>query len=204
MSFLLVLLQFISSITIKFNDNSPVLIELDIIENQIVQGHFKAIGNINSTFEVSIRGDETNRYYFAPQKLETNGTETAFSFNTNEPDEIGLLINPTPLASVGHMTNRGKLELALKTRFDTFDKETAKDVKIKPAMQQLLAVEKLLKQMARRTSDRVGMMHSVQNEHRKLIMFVVFFSLFTLGLFAGINAYEVYSFKRFLKRKKLI
>lgn len=173
----------------------------NMIDNQIVQGVLKPIGNINCKYIVTIIGTETGIYHFHTDKLEN--ADMAYSFNISEPTDFEITIKPVVI-DPSRDYEPGKLGYSMTSQFDTFKKEVAKDVKVEPALQTLTWMEDLLIQIIKQTEQRHVQLNSMTEEYNRSIRFISGFSLLTLSIVIAFNFYQVYSMKQFFKKKKMI
>ncbi|KAM0677405.1 hypothetical protein BDAP_002088 [Binucleata daphniae] len=193
------------SISIFYDQSEPNLkIEEEIIEHQICQGYFHPFTSTNCTFEVSITSQDKKLYYFYKDKLALN-EETHFSFNNIDPQVV--LIEARPVSVDGLSLNIPddlKLKYEFSYQFDTFNKDIAKDVRIQPTVQALTHLEKLMYEVYVQTEKRGEMLRKLSMQYNKYFKFVYLISFVTFFLVICMNIWQVYSIRRFFKKKKMI
>lgn len=189
-------------INIYYNKKLPSMsFTENMIDNQIVHGFFKPIGNINCKYSVSIVGSDTGIHHFYTEQLEN--TEMNYSFNISEPSDFVITFKPTVIDSTRDFVP-GKIGYSMVSQVDTFKKEVAKDAKVEPALQTLTWLEELLIQVIRQTERRHKQLNALTEQYNKSIRFMSGFSLLTLSVVIAFNFYQVYSMKQFFKKKKMI
>ncbi|TBU01679.1 reverse transcriptase, partial [Hamiltosporidium magnivora] len=126
------------------NRMDNLTIKIDLIENQICQGHFTPLNVIGESFEVIISTEDEGKYYLHNTSLPPN-KETHFSFNTYEAQTILIYMKRKQIDN-SHVPNNyvPRIELKFDSQFDTFNKEVAKGVRVEPAIAALTNLQKLL------------------------------------------------------------
>lgn len=188
-------------IAIHYPNTESLVIEEDLIENQICTGFFKPKDSINCTYDVMIVSTHDEVLYFHKDGLPE--TETHFSFNTTEPESLIVEIKAKPIDSTqAHLPN--KIVYKFDSEFDTFNKDVAKNVRVEPAVEALISLEKLLYEAYIQTQARTVKMKVLTAQHGMMVRYVTFISIVTLLLVILFNTYQIYAMKKFFKKKKLI
>lgn len=193
-------------ISIYYDNSEPTIkIEEEIIEHQICQGYFTPVSSTNCTFEISISTQDKQLYFFYKDKLAMN-EETHFSFNNIDPQVV--LIEAKPVMPDGTQLKIIPNDLQLKYdftyQFDTFNKEIAKDVRIQPTVQALTHLEKLMYDVYVQTETRGDMLNKLIMQYNKYFKFVFSISFITFSIVICMNIWQVYSIRKFFKKKKMI
>ncbi|EPR79273.1 Emp24/gp25L/p24 family protein [Spraguea lophii 42_110] len=200
------MLPYSHSLVFDLSTTDTLILSEDIIEHQIIQGSFKPLKNdtdANVTYNAIVTDENNDKIFFHSNNLPI-GEETHFSFNTVEAVTVLFKMKVQRNNNDTYKNTPLKIELKIDSKFDTFNKEVAKNEKITPAMQTLTALEKLLREVHNNSIMRKNKFNQVAGQHKRLIFSVVVLSFVTLLLFIAGNAYQVMVFKKFLKQKKYI
>lgn len=167
------------------------------IEDTIYKGHFSLVDSPGQSVSVRIYPFKRPRdRYF--ETVVTPESKQNFSFSISKPEDFYVEIikknTDTPVS----------VEFVWDSQFNTFNKETAQKVIVKPAIMTLNSFGSLLKRVSEQTYERARHMSKVRAEHRKSVVLVLVFSFLTVVAFAVVNYYQVVMLKRFFKQKKLI
>lgn len=179
------------------HDRTKQEILLKGIEGTIFTGSFEAIGPASQGGSVKIVSSMNPRNKYLDIDVHP-GSKQHFSFSLSDPDE--LLVTMMKSAPREIM----KIRLKYETQFNTFNKDMAQKVVVRPAMTTLNSFGMLLKKVSDQTYERARQMSKVRAEHKKSVILVLAFSLLTMIGFGVVNYYQVVMLKRFFKQKKLI
>lgn len=194
--------QLLSAITIHYpTDTESLVIEEDIIDNQICTGYFKAVDADPNNYSAVIVSEEDQIIYFNKETLTESGAH--FSFNNNEPEILMVEIKRKVKANTKSFLP-GKIVYKFESDFDTFNKEVAKNVRVEPAVEALITLEKLLYEVFVQTQSRREKMMALTKQHGMMVRYVSVLSVITLILMILFSAYQLYAMKKFFKKKKLI
>ncbi|KAL0265901.1 UNVERIFIED_CONTAM: hypothetical protein PYX00_011618 [Menopon gallinae] len=167
------------------------------IEGTIFTGSFEVLGPVSQGGSVKIVSSMNPRNKYLDIEVHP-GSKQHFSFSLSDPDELLVtMMKSTPRETM-------KIRLKYETQFNTFNKDVAQKVVVKPAMTALNRFGMLLKRVSDQTYERARQMSKVRAEHKKSVILVLSFSLLTMIGFAVVNYYQVVMLKRFFKQKKLI
>jgi hypothetical protein len=167
------------------------------VEDRIFVGFFEIL--TPSTRNVSVRLfsliNKNNKYL---DTIVVPGAKQRFSFNLSEPDDIVVSITKaTPQEVV-------RIRFHYDMQFDTFNKDIAQKVVVKPGLATLNSFGSLLKSISDQTYERVRQIGKIRSEHKRSVMLVLVFSFLTIIGFGVLNYYQVMMLKKFFKQKKLI
>eukprot|EP00866_Antonospora_locustae_P001977 jgi/Antlo1/1977/149 len=179
------------------NDRAKQEILMKGIEGTIFIGSFEIFGPATQSCYVKIVSSMNPRNKYLDIEVHP-GTKQHFSFSLSDPDE--LLVTMTKSAPREMM----KIRLKYETQFNTFNKDVAQKVVVRPAMTTLNSFGMLVKKVSDQTYERARQMSKIRAEHKKSVILVLVFSLLTMMGFAVVNYYQVVMLKRFFKQKKLI
>lgn len=190
-----------NSITIHYPQSQSLVIEEDVIENQICTGFFQPKDAINTSYEVMILSPNEEVLYFHKEGIPN--AETHFSFNITDAENLLVEIKAKPTnEEISHVPN--KIAYKFESDFDTFNKDVAKNVRVEPAVEALISLEKLLYEAYIQTQARTVKLQTLTRQHGMMVRYVTFVSIVTLILVTLFNAYQIYAMKKFFKKKKLI
>lgn len=167
------------------------------IEDSIYTGNFELVESPGQSVTIRIYPSKRpkDRYF---ETVVTPESKQNFSFTLSKPEEFSVeMIKKNPSLDV-------KIGFTYDTQFNTFNKETAQKVVVKPAIMTLNNFGALLKKVSDQTYERARYMSKVRDEHRRAVLLVLFFSLLATIGFAVVNYYQVVMLKKFFKQKKLI
>lgn len=167
------------------------------IENRIFTGFFEILTPATRNVSVRIYSliNKNNKYL---DTIVVPNTKQRFSFNLSEPDDmIVRMTKATPQEVV-------KIRFHFEMQFDTFNKDVAQKMVVKPAMATLNNFGNMLKSISDQTYERARQISKIRSEHKRSVMLVLVFSLLTIIGFAVLNYYQVMVLKKFFKQKKLI
>ncbi|KAK1348876.1 hypothetical protein LUQ84_002021 [Hamiltosporidium tvaerminnensis] len=205
MIYFLFLLNITMAVIFHFENRMDNLtIKIDLIENQICQGHFTPLNVIGESFEVIISTEDEGKYYLHNTSLPPN-KETHFSFNTYEAQTILIYMKRKQIDN-SHVPNNyvPRIELKFDSQFDTFNKEVAKGVRVEPAIAALTNLQKLLHDATIETEVVTNTLNMWIGNFNKLVASSLYVSVLTLLLFIFFNVVHVNRMKKFFMRKKLI
>lgn len=167
------------------------------IEGTIFTGSFEIVGPTAQSGSVRIVSSLNPRNSYLDIEVHP-GTKQHFSFSLSDPDELLVtMMKSAPRESM-------KIRLKYETQFNTFNKDVAQKVVVRPAMATLNSFGVLVKKVSDQTYERARQMSKIRAEHKKSVILVLVFSLLTMIGFAVVNYYQVVMLKRFFKQKKLI
>lgn len=183
------------------NQRNDLTVEFDVIENKICKGFFNPIEGKNATFKATISSEDGGILFHSPSLV--LGSKTHFSFNTDKPKILTMSLVPLVIDKNSSYVYPD-IEVSFDAQFDTFKKDIAKKVSVEPAMAAMTKLDNLLHRLSGESDYLAHKMGRIDYEHRRMFSFVTIFSIITLAIYFAVNSYELYSLKKFFKKKKMI
>lgn len=173
-------------------------IVFDVTGEQICQGFFKPLNSNEGFFDVKIRSEDGGLFFEALNLK--NHTPFAFNVSDNKDLYCEILFNPDK----NNHFKKSELELLFETKFDTFNKSVAKQVRVEPATYTLTKLNNLLHEANIKTEELAYSLEHVGIENKKMFVFSIILSLATLISYIGVQIYLLQNMRKFFKNKKLI
>ncbi|KAI5189746.1 hypothetical protein NECID01_0652 [Nematocida sp. AWRm77] len=176
----------------------PLSFQRSVMDNQICKGNFKLETPIEGSLKISIFSEDYRRV-FHKEELKAN-EEVNFSFNTTVGQTYTIKVEenaPVPETNL-------KLFYDFTSQHNTFDKKVAKREIIDPAMSELTKIEKLLYDLSLQSNFRRKETTAFSDSINEIVISILGINFVMFIAFTGILAYQMVSFKDFLKKKKLI
>lgn len=170
-------------------------------------GFFKPEKGSNMKFKVKIASKDERKTLYVNDSLE-EGIETHFSFNNTDSQDIYMLISTiakdSPNESNFGSNTSGSIQMKFESTADTFNKDVSKEVQYKPAINALNQLLDKLNQITQSTKEVYNKSGDLKNEQKKMLGFVVGFSVLSLIAFTIFNGIQLYLMKSYLNEKKYL
>lgn len=178
-----------------------IRITFSLDPENINTGFFKPEEGSNMKFKVKIASKDERKTLYLNDLLE-EGVETHFSFNNTDSQDIYMLIS-----SIGKEDgngNGGEIQMKFESTADTFNKEVSKEVQYRPAINALNQLLDKLNQITQSTKDVYNRSGDLKNEQKKMLGFVVGFSVISVLAYGIFNGIQLYLMKSYLNEKKYL
>lgn len=180
------------------NLKQPYSIQRNVGDNQICKGNFKLETQTSGSVDIRIYSEDGLRV-FNKESLRAN-EEVDFSFNTVEGQLYTIKIEEnTPITE-----QPVKMQYQMHSQINTFDKGVARASVIDPALTELSRFEKLLYELSLQTAFRQKETATFSDSIGEIVITILGINFVIFLAFTGILAYQMITFKDFLKKKKLI
>lgn len=174
----------------------------DLIPNQITQGSVAIIGGINSKYALTIESEGDRRTYYHSPDIDPADVKH-FSFVNSDAKQLKIYIEAYSQDDSPNF-EPGLVRFSFNSKFNTFDKNVAKEHAVEPAMKQLIEFEKLLQTVYLKTEAKKNKLIVVIRSQKTLFTSISYLSFFLFILFAGVNVWQMKRVENFFKKKKLL
>ncbi|OAG31551.1 hypothetical protein NEDG_00026 [Nematocida displodere] len=176
----------------------PFKFSRGIIPHQICKGRFLLETETQGSVNVFVFAENSMRVF---SKYNLKSRESVnFSFSLTEGQVYTIQIEentPIPETNI-------KILYELTSQYNTFDKKIASSEVIIPALQELSGLEKHLKDLAFQTTKRLGETVAFSDSIGEIVFTILCINFLMFLSLTGILTYQMFTFKDYLKKKKMI
>lgn len=177
-------------------------IKFTLDPENINTGFFNPEVGHNMKFKVKIASKDDRKLLYLNDSL-PEGKETHFSFNNTDSQDIVLHIL-SMAADEKIATSPSEFQMKFESTADTFNAKVSKEVQYKPAINALNHLLAKLNNITTTTKEVYNKSGDLRNEQRKMLSFVLGFSIVSLFAFAALNFFKLYLMKSYLNEKKYL
>lgn len=174
----------------------------NVIPNQMTQGSVKAIGGQNCKYAITIESDADKRAVF--HKTDISSDKPNHFIVVNQDARLFIIFIEAYKIDENGIFEPGKVQFSFNSKFNTFDKDVAKEHAVEPAMKQLLEFEKLLHTTLLKTETKRSKLLQMIKSQRSLFLSVSYLSFFLFVLFFVVNILQMKRAEKFFRSKKLL
>lgn len=200
--FFLFLVNVFCEIFVFDQPNKTLKIMLTLAPENINTGFFKPEGSGNLGFRVNIVSKDERKTLYTNYSL-ARDTETHFSFNNTEAEDVDMLITPFKIDQ-NKPVETCEIYMKFESTPDTFNAKISKEVQYKPAISALNGILAKLNQITAATKAVHNESASLKNEQKRLMDFVVFLATASVIGYAAFNVFQLYLMKSYLNEKKYL
>jgi len=176
---------------------TPMVFKRNVGDNQICKGRFCLETPSDGQINISIFTEDFKRVFHKEGLKSKENVD--FSFNTMRRQACTVRIEEkeqikTPIKVLYEFTSQ----------YNTFNEDVAKSEIIDPAMVEMSRFEKLLYELSQQTSFRQKETAAFSDSIKEIVVTILVINFVMFIAFTGILTYQMFSFKVFLKKKKLI